>query len=80
MKTFRATGCGYFTTVLGLGSDETHKEHLHSAIPTTIGFVSESVRPIRRRAVAKVEYDLDNFSADSLRAGLAESVAEVVIS
>jgi hypothetical protein len=29
MRTFRATGCGYFTTVLGPGSDEAHKEHLH---------------------------------------------------
>jgi hypothetical protein len=29
MSTFRATGCGYFTTVLGPGSDEAHKEHLH---------------------------------------------------
>jgi hypothetical protein len=29
MKTLRATGCGYFTTVLGPGSNEAHKEHLH---------------------------------------------------
>jgi hypothetical protein len=29
LRTFRATGCGYFTTVLGPGSDEAHKEHLH---------------------------------------------------
>jgi hypothetical protein len=29
MKTFRATGCGYFTTILGPGSNDAHKEHLH---------------------------------------------------
>jgi hypothetical protein len=29
MKTFRATGCGYFTTILGPGSNEAHKDHLH---------------------------------------------------
>jgi hypothetical protein len=29
MKTLRATGCGYFTTILGPGSNEAHKEHLH---------------------------------------------------
>jgi hypothetical protein len=29
MKTLRTTGCGYFTTVLGPGSNEAHKEHLH---------------------------------------------------
>jgi hypothetical protein len=29
MKTLRATGCGFFTTVLGPGSNEAHKEHLH---------------------------------------------------
>jgi hypothetical protein len=28
MKTLRATGCGYFTTILGPGSNEAHKEHL----------------------------------------------------
>lgn len=29
MRTFRATGCGYFTTVLGPGSNGAHEEHLH---------------------------------------------------
>jgi hypothetical protein len=29
MKTLRTTACGYFTTVLGPGSDEAHKEHIH---------------------------------------------------
>jgi hypothetical protein len=29
MRTFRATGCGYFTTILGPGSNEAHKDHLH---------------------------------------------------
>jgi hypothetical protein len=29
MRTYRATGCGYFTTILGPGSNEAHKEHLH---------------------------------------------------
>jgi hypothetical protein len=29
MKTFRATGCGYFTTILGPGSDDAHKDHFH---------------------------------------------------
>jgi hypothetical protein len=29
MKTFRATGCGYFTTILGPGSNDAHKEHFH---------------------------------------------------
>ena len=29
LKTFRATGCGYFTTVLGPGSDDAHKDHIH---------------------------------------------------
>ena len=29
MKTLRATGCGYFTTILGPGSNEAHKEHFH---------------------------------------------------
>jgi len=29
IKTLRATGCGYFTTILGPGSNDAHKEHLH---------------------------------------------------
>jgi hypothetical protein len=29
MKTLRSTGCGYFTTILGPGSNEAHKEHFH---------------------------------------------------
>ncbi len=29
MKALRTTACGYFTTVLGPGSDESHKEHFH---------------------------------------------------
>jgi hypothetical protein len=29
MRAYRATGCGYFTTILGPGSNEAHKEHLH---------------------------------------------------
>ncbi len=29
IKTLRATGCGYFTTILGPGSNEAHKAHLH---------------------------------------------------
>jgi hypothetical protein len=29
MQALRATACGYFTTVLGPGSDEAHQEHLH---------------------------------------------------
>lgn len=29
IKTLRATGCGYFTTILGPGSNEAHAEHLH---------------------------------------------------
>jgi hypothetical protein len=29
VKTLRTTACGYFTTVLGPGSNEAHKEHLH---------------------------------------------------
>jgi hypothetical protein len=29
MKTLRAIGCGYFTTILGPGSNEAHKDHLH---------------------------------------------------
>ncbi len=29
LKTFRATGCGYFTTILGPGSNDAHKEHFH---------------------------------------------------
>jgi hypothetical protein len=29
MRALRTTACGYFTTVLGPGSDEAHKEHLH---------------------------------------------------
>lgn len=29
LRTFRATGCGYFTTVLGPGSNAAHEEHLH---------------------------------------------------
>jgi hypothetical protein len=29
IKTLRATGCGYFTTILGPGSNEAHKSHLH---------------------------------------------------
>ena len=29
IKTIRATGCGYFTTILGPGSNEAHKDHLH---------------------------------------------------
>jgi hypothetical protein len=29
MKTLRTTACGYFTTVLGPGSNEAHKEHFH---------------------------------------------------
>jgi hypothetical protein len=29
MRTFRATGCGYFTTILGPGSNEAHKAHFH---------------------------------------------------
>ncbi len=29
IKALRTSACGYFTTVLGPGSDESHKEHLH---------------------------------------------------
>ena len=29
IRTFRATGCGYFTTILGPGSNAAHEEHLH---------------------------------------------------
>jgi hypothetical protein len=29
LQALRTTACGYFTTVLGPGSDESHKEHLH---------------------------------------------------
>ncbi len=29
MKTLRTTACGYFTTVLGPGSNDAHKEHFH---------------------------------------------------
>jgi hypothetical protein len=29
MRALRMTACGYFTTVLGPGSDEAHAEHLH---------------------------------------------------
>jgi hypothetical protein len=29
MRTLRVTGCGYFTTVLGPGSNEAHKDHIH---------------------------------------------------
>ena len=29
IKALRTSACGYFTTVLGPGSDEAHKEHLH---------------------------------------------------
>ncbi len=29
VRTFRATGCGYFTTILGPGSNAAHEEHLH---------------------------------------------------
>jgi hypothetical protein len=29
ISTFRATGCGYFTTILGPGSNAAHEEHLH---------------------------------------------------
>jgi hypothetical protein len=29
IKTLRATGCGYFTTILGPGSNDAHKAHLH---------------------------------------------------
>jgi hypothetical protein len=29
IQTLRTTACGYFTTVLGPGSDEAHGEHLH---------------------------------------------------
>jgi hypothetical protein len=29
MRAFRATGCGYFTTILGPGSNAAHEEHLH---------------------------------------------------
>jgi hypothetical protein len=29
MTTLRATGCGYFTTILGPGSNDAHKEHFH---------------------------------------------------
>ena len=29
LQALRTTACGYFTTVLGPGSDELHKEHLH---------------------------------------------------
>jgi hypothetical protein len=29
MKALRTTACGYFTTVLGPGSNEAHKEHFH---------------------------------------------------
>jgi hypothetical protein len=29
MKTLRTTGCGYFTTILGPGSNDAHKEHFH---------------------------------------------------
>ena len=29
VQALRTTACGYFTTVLGPGSDESHKEHLH---------------------------------------------------
>jgi hypothetical protein len=29
IRTFRATGCGYFTTVLGPGSNAAHEAHLH---------------------------------------------------
>ena len=29
IRTFRATGCGYFTTILGPGSNSAHEEHLH---------------------------------------------------
>jgi hypothetical protein len=29
MEALRTTACGYFTTVLGPGADEEHKEHLH---------------------------------------------------
>jgi hypothetical protein len=29
MRAWRASGCGYFTTVLGPGSNAAHEEHLH---------------------------------------------------
>lgn len=29
MRAYRASGCGYFTTVLGPGSNAAHEEHLH---------------------------------------------------
>jgi hypothetical protein len=29
IRTFRTTGCGYFTTVLGPGSNAAHEKHLH---------------------------------------------------
>jgi hypothetical protein len=29
LQSIRTSGCGYFTTVLGPGSDEAHKTHLH---------------------------------------------------
>lgn len=29
MRAYRATGCGYFTTILGPGSNDAHKEHFH---------------------------------------------------
>jgi hypothetical protein len=29
IRALRATGCGYFTTILGPGSNEAHKDHLH---------------------------------------------------
>jgi hypothetical protein len=29
LRAFRATGCGYFTTILGPGSNAAHEEHLH---------------------------------------------------
>jgi hypothetical protein len=29
IRVFRATGCGYFTTILGPGSNAAHEEHLH---------------------------------------------------
>ena len=29
MKTLRTTACGYFTTILGPGSNDAHKEHFH---------------------------------------------------
>jgi hypothetical protein len=29
IRVFRTTGCGYFTTILGPGSNAAHEEHLH---------------------------------------------------